>query len=370
MAPRVPDDNATVCDETSSIMERTRDYLGVPSVVGWEAPFLTHLEDDLRGHGLAVRRRPGLLVADGGGSGALSVHVDRHGLVTLEGGECGYAAAVVRSRRYGEVFHPSPPTTERICTRLGSEVVYAYEPVSGERIASGVTAHDEMCALDQTALRLTVRGLGDVPAGTPVAFDHACRESDARFSGQLDNALSAGLAVEAVAAGFDGQLLLTTEEEIGRSWQPLLDHLTEQGLRGGPLLVLDTSPFDGPDECDAGAVVLRHRDAHGWFDADLVGRLAGAAAGAGAPVVYKDDHIAGLNRQRRAAGRTELGLGSTELGRLVAASSAPVPGATLQVPTFDYHTNHETATRRAIRSAFSVLVSTMVSGSGNPRRPG
>jgi hypothetical protein len=54
--------------------------------------------------------------------------------------------------------------------------------------------------------------------------------------------------------------------------------------------------------------------------------------------------------------KSPLSLGSTELGRLAAASNGEISGATLQVPTTGYHTPSETAAVAAVQAALAMLL--------------
>jgi hypothetical protein len=58
---------------------------------------------------------------------------------------------------------------------------------------------------------------------------------------------------------------------------------------------------------------------------------------------YKDRLIAEENERLAAGARPLRSLGSTEMGRIIAASNGLVDGTTLQIPTTGYHTMQETA---------------------------
>jgi len=278
---------------TAEACARTEAYLAVPAVVGFERPFAEHLIRDLRARGLEVLERRGLVVARGGGPGTISAHIDRHGLVAHRGGFV-YAAAFARSARDGDPLPIGRTLREAVCARFGDEPVYAYDPSTGERVAEGTVRHEHLCGLEDD-LFLHADGFHALAEGTPVAFSHRCMRGDGWFRGQLDNVISAAIAVELFDVGFTGTALFTTEEEIGHSWEHLLGWFDETGpVRD--LLVHDTSPFDEPEPVEGGVLVLRNRDANGAFDPDQVGRVRAAAEEAGASVVMKDELLAAAGK--------------------------------------------------------------------------
>jgi hypothetical protein len=48
-------------------------------------------------------------------------------------------------------------------------------------------------------------------------------------------------------------------------------------------------------------------------------------------------------------------LGSTELGRIIAASNGLVDGTTIQMPTIGYHTMHESASVESVDAFIDML---------------
>ncbi len=332
------------------VIAKLHEYLAVPAVVGFEGPFLRHLAADFEVLGRPARLGAGVLhVAGPDARPVLTAHVDRHGLVALGGGRFAYAAHAVKAAEYGEEVAPGRRLVATVCTRLADELVVAYDSASGRQLGRGTTAH--RCDID-TDVEISVAGLDHVPAGTPAGFALGCVESGGDVSGQLDNAISAALAYALVSAGFGGQVVFTAREEAGWSARHFLDHAAGQMAPTQELIVLDTSPFPERDPVDGGTVVLRRRDAGAAFAPALVDRLAAAAAGEGIPYLFKDEEI---ERRNREVGGKPQGLGRTELGRIVELSGGAWNGATVQVPTTDYHTNMETTSCAAIGAAVRLL---------------
>lgn len=323
---------------TEAVIERARRLLDVPSVVGFEDPLFDVLSEDLTKLGRSVRLVGSVLVAEGEGQRVLSAHADRHGLVTLGDGLLGYAAR----RAAGEHQPLSTAFAGRVCSRFRDEDVVAYDAESGAVVGVGRVEHAAHCGLGPELL-LDSNGLEALPAGIPVAFAAGLERDGDLIKGQLDNVLSVALAFELIAGGFDVTALFTRGEEAGRSWIGLSAYFADSEF--ADLLVLDTSPFDEPDVVRSGTVVLRRRDATGVFAADLVERIERSAGLAGVDTVFKDELLAAQGRP----------LGRTELGRLVSSTSGRLNGATVQVPTTDYHTNRETTSHGAITNVLRVL---------------
>ena len=62
-----------------------------------------------------------------------------------------------------------------------------------------------------------------------------------------------------------------------------------------------------------------------------------------------------MNREREKWGKKPVGLGSTELGRLVTGWSGVLNGATFQLPTFGHHSNREATSFVAVSKLPKVL---------------
>lgn len=334
------------------IVARARAYLAIGAVVGAEGPLLRAIAADLSAEGCPARLGDGVLeIGDPSAPVAVTAHVDRHGLAALGAGRFGYAAHAVVEREGGST-HPSRAFSARVCGRVAGERVFAYDPATGVVLGQAEVPH----ACDLTAGTVVdIPALGDVPEGTPVAFALGCAEDGERIRGQLDNALGVALAVELVLAGAASRVILTAREEVGGSADLLVAHLAGARPR---LVVLDTSPFPDPAHAERGEVVLRRRDAGAAFDAALTAWIAATADDHGVPVTFKDAWIEAANAALGPGGHP-AGLGRTELGRVIALTEGAVTGTTVQVPTYDYHTNHEATTAQAVDAAARVLAAAL-----------
>lgn len=342
------------------ILAKTNEYLDFPSVVGHETPYLDHLARDFEALGAAVERPRNLCVvrlgAPLGGDGPVFLaHVDRHGAVTAEDGAPVYAAHAVKNTKYGDASSPSAEFADTISKRYAGEEMFAYDRKTGGRIAYGDVTGAKLDADGRLVLALK-----DMPAlepGTPIAFARSLDRSQAGYvTGQLDNPVSAAALRVAAEFGLRGTIVFTAEEEIGRSAEHFLGWAQSGGVKPGrELVVLDTTPFDDGAAALAGAVILRRRDATARFDPDAVQRLETAASSGGAPIIFKDSFIERENDARARRGQPSKSMGLTELGRIARDSDGRFTGATLQVPTFNYHSNNESTTPRALTAFVRTL---------------
>jgi len=79
--------------------------------------------------------------------------------------------------------------------------------------------------------------------------------------------------------------------------------------------------------------------------------------------LYKDRYVEADNKRLLSLGEKPHSLGSTEMGRIIAASNGLVDGTTIQIPTTGYHTMEESASRESV-DAFIRLLTTLSHESG------
>ena len=80
--------------------------------------------------------------------------------------------------------------------------------------------------------------------------------------------------------------------------------------------------------------------------------------------MFKDVYVEEKNAALVARGGNPGSLGSTELGRIVAASKGLVDGTTLQVPTTGYHTLQESAPLASVAAFLDVLATLGIAEAG------
>jgi hypothetical protein len=277
----------------------------------------------------------------------LCAHIDRHGLISIGHGEYVYAAQYIKEIKYGQNNRASQKEIASITARFEGERIYAYDENTGKNLGAGIIKTCDPWLLKGDAL-FEVEGLDTIELGTPLAYARTARVENTYFKGQLDNAISLGIIHALFKNGFSGTALLTTEEEIGKSWTHLAAWLLENEVKTKNLVVLDTSPFADPDPIDKAMLVFRNRDMSAIFNPEMTEHFKKRAQELGIPFLMKDESLL-------AKGKTIEQIGSTELGRLIQGTKGQWSGATVQIPTIMYHTSNETTSIAAIRNYYSFL---------------
>jgi len=328
-----------------------------PSVVGAEHPFFLSLKRELDELGVKTTLYEGLLVAEGAkpDRGMLCAHIDRHGLICTGPNEFQYAAFMTQNR--GDLTGDSiaEQTYMSIVERFKEETVQAYEPWSGSYLGLGVIANAYICERRKN-LVFEVKGLEHILPGTPVAFVDTLSNKKGLLSAQLDNVLSAAVIIYLYKSGYKGTAFFTAQEEAGKSWRFLLEWFRRFDINADRLLVLDTSPYPDREHADKQHIVLRHRDANAKFDSPLSKEIQKACKKLKIKYSFKDSYLKAENKIRTAEGKKKNSLGSTEMGRIIAASQGSIQGTTLQVPTTGYHTTSETVSVEAVSKMLELLM--------------
>lgn len=336
-----------------------------PSVVGAEHAFFRVLQRELEERGAQVTWYEGLLVAQGQkpDSNYFSAHIDRHGLVCTGPNEFQYAAFVAGNRSDLLGNSVSEELMRKIVDRFSNTPLMAYEPWSGAYRGGGSIVDTRICEF-RNNLIFGVEGLEHLVAGTPVAFRDRLNLNGDLLSGQLDNVLTAASLVHLYDLGYQGTAFFTAQEEAGKSWRYLLEWFRRFGGSTNQLIVVDTSPYPDREQADAQQVVLRHQDANARFNTETTAQLERLCQKLGISFSYKDDFILERNAIAEKNGQKPASLGSTELGRITAASNGLVHGTTLQIPTTGYHTMEETASVASVKAYLNLLQE--ISAVGHP----
>lgn len=332
-----------------TIVEKTKEYLSIPSVVGHERFFMEYLYQDFKRLGVSAYKYDGLLLLHGNAhlENIICAHIDRHGLISLGDHDYVYAAQYIKEIKYGENNKSSRTQVQAIAKRFEGERVYAYHPDTGEHVAEGLIALCYPDPRNEDALFI-VDGILQLDHNMPIAYERQASFEDGILKGQIDNVISVAVCYALYAAGYQGTALLTCEEEIGKSWLHIADYLEKSHIDTKRLIVLDTSPYSDMEFIETGPIVFRNRDKSECFNAAFVEELKARAENLGLPYEVKDQALL-------AKGKAIADLGSTELGRLVEGSRGHWNGATVQIPTLMYHTSNETTTKKAINDYFDFL---------------
>jgi putative aminopeptidase FrvX len=336
------------------IISKTSEYLSVPAVVKYEYSIMNHLADEFNTSGYDIEKRDRIIVVRKKGttsSKIVTAHIDRHGLVVNNDGKPEYAAFNAK-KYYGDENNSSEAIFKKIGQRFVDESVYAYDQ-TGKRIEEGKVkgfSYD----FDAKDLVFDIDGFDKLPVGTPISYVSPLVKEAGNLSSQIDNAISVAVAYQLVQDGFDGTLLFATEEEIGRSWQHIANYLQSQDTASREIITLDTTPYDDARAISEGLIVFRNRDENGEFNPNLVERLRTACDEQDIKYEMKDEVIEAQNAQLP-EGTKPKKLGKTELGRVIQYTDGKFNGATVQIPTTRFHTNHETTSELALNNYYEAL---------------
>lgn len=327
-----------------------------PSVVGAEHSFFRVLQRELEERGARVTWYEGLLVAQGRQpfSAMFSAHIDRHGLICTGPNEFQFAAFISANRTDLLNNSVSEELMTKVTERFQSEPVFAYEPWSGAYRGNGVIKKSYICEY-RNNLIFEIDGLEDVVAGTPIAFKDKLKIDEGRLEGQLDNVLTAAALVHLFSLGFEGTAFFTAQEEAGKSWRYLLEWFRRFGGSTNRLFVVDTSPFPTIEAANDQLLVLREKDANATFNQVSTKTLEALCQKNGFSYLYKDKYVEEANARLISQGERPRSLGSTELGRIIAASNGLVDGTTIQIPTTGYHTMRESVSWESVDAFIRLL---------------
>jgi len=317
----------------SNIVHKIKEYGVIPSVVGYEGPFLNHLKKEYGSS--VVFKSDQLLVVKGGNSPSIiSAHIDRHGIVCNELGFFEFAG-IHRKKIIG-----TSGATKEFMEGFGRKYkdydVFSYND-KGKVLDKGRVI-SFTSDVENKNLYFGIEGIKH-RENTPIALDTNIRMYGGRVRGQIDNVISAAVISELFSNGFEGTAIFSTDEEIGESWRHIGDYLGNCNK----LIVLDTSPFSTDIPLEEGRVVLRNSDNYGVFNPEITQSVKSVCKKNGIPYITKDLF---MKRKGKSIGECEMG---------VLVKFTNVTGTTIQVPTINYHTNNETTSNKALRNYYKCL---------------
>lgn len=335
------------------ILNKVKEYIEVPSVVGYEGPFVEYLQHSFTEKWLTTERMNNFLVVHWKkpNSQIISVHIDRHGVIKTGRNEYKYASFVVEKDWYHVDYYKSPDFLSWLYNEYVNEKVVAYDYTTGEELGQAYI-EDVYMNPSTSQLRFTINGMDDLKIWTPLSYSlwHEDDVNNKRFSGQIDNVISVALVSYLYELWFEGTCLFTPEEEIGQSRSYIHYYMQKHSLPYKKLMVLDTCPFETDVHLNDGSVVLRNQDALSHFNLTEVFLVQTIANVLEIPWIKADDEIKEENIVLVEKGLQPKGLGITELGQLISHTNAEYLWFTIQIPTTWYHTNHETASYASIEN--------------------
>ena len=337
------------------ILAKTEQFVRVPSVVGFETPFLAHLQKEFSDAGCKVIPQERALIVKRDEFSSknpiiVTAHIDRHGLISTDEGKADYAAFSLK-HKLQLPFEEKKSVFEKIGPRFVNELVYSFDSTTGAMDGAGrvgTSTYD----FDAKLVSFTLNDLDGLSRGTPLAYCSGVKRENGRVSSQLDNVLGVAMVRQLFEDGFDGMAIFATEEEIGQSWKHISDYLLSRGIETKNVLTVDVTPYQDSRAVDEGRVILRNKDASAVFNPALTNRMREYCLRTNTPHEFKDELIDAENAKLA----EPKSLGKTELGHIIKHSAGKLNGTTLQIPVVNYHSNKEETSETAIRNGYHALL--------------
>lgn len=173
-------------------------------------------------------------------------------------------------------------------------------------------------------------------------LNSTCNTFNNFFSGQIDNIISTATIITLIEEKLiSGTFIFTTLEEVGQSYKQVVEYYNNYSnkLKNKQLIILDTSPYDSFENKKEGFLTLRYGDENGGFNSSLVEKIKLLVESYDIPYDFKPSFM-----------------GKTELGRISTKTKGKINGTTIQLPTLNYHTSHETCELKGIENYAKILV--------------
>mgnify|MGYP006284243399 FL=1 len=367
------------------VLEICQEFLNVPSVVGGEKPLLNYLKKKAQKLGYNVDLNENFLHIKPNNNSSpkiiFSVHIDRQGFM-LNNGRVEYASHYLKKEQgipsQKEKIEPEEKkiykkleeleevevSLEKNSIRFNSEKLgiknlkfeRKYNADFLEKMASRYTG-EEIISYNGDGKRkdkFKILRYDLEPENGEIYFEldkklgkkdnifmlnPELKNRDNKFWGQIDNAISvAGIFYLMENKSMNQEVIFTIREEIGQSYKSILDFYEKKENGGETLIVLDTSPYHSFKDKEDGFLVLRHGDERSGFDEDLIREIRKILDNGGVPYNFKPSHM-----------------GKTELGKVSKETGGKINGATIQLPSLNYHTSYETSTFESLKNYIKVI---------------
>jgi len=337
----------------NKILSLVEEFLKVPSIIGFESLFLKYLNDkiskfegdyslNLNEEYLIIKPKKNYNKYTSFGKREkiiFSAHVDRHGFILNEDDEIEYLAYYLKKKN-GLKFKRDIYDFYLSCgQRHTHDFIYSFDKNLGN---INDKYFIERFNLDWKNKLVTFEVDKKINSNKDKLFmlNPELKLKDKYFFGQIDNVISVAVLVYLLEKNkIQNEIIFTTKEEIGFSYKNVLKYLNKIKVENSiKIITLDTSPYENFKDKKNGFLVLREGDENGSFDLDLINDLKKKLEYLGIPFYFKSSNN-----------------GMTELGRISSESKGVFNGATLQLPTLNYHTTYETATIESLENYLKII---------------
>lgn len=318
--------------EVKSVLKICDDFLKIPSVISFETPFLEYLDKKISKLGYKTVLKQEYLVVkpktDVRTKYLFSAHIDRQGVVRNDKGDLEYAAFYFKKKNKSDFKREDIDFFEKVAVRHVNDYLYSYDKKKSKILRYDLDYKKKLVNFD-----IEKNFNGEV-----FGFESKIGIKEDLFFAQIDNVISAAVLYYVLKNyDFNQEIIFTTKEEIGRSYLNVLDYLKNRKSKID-IITLDTSPYENFNNKDDGFLTLREGDENGKFNLNLVMSIKKFLEDESIPIHFKP-----------------YDLGSTELGRISTESKGKFNGASIQLPTMNYHTTYESAMISSLENYLKIL---------------
>ncbi|MCA9495867.1 MAG: hypothetical protein KC589_02905 [Nanoarchaeota archaeon] len=340
--------------EIKEILKITNQFLKIPSVTSNEKPFLDYLNkkiSKLKKYNI-IQTDSYLLIKTKNNPNKtnknknkenkylFSIHIDRHGFAKNNNNEIEYQAYKRKKEEKLKFNRDTKEFFENCALRHTKENISSYNPKTGKIINKYISNRNNL----DWKNKLVTFTLNKDPKSNENIFmlNSQISITNNLFFAQIDNVISAAVIFYLLkTSNFQDEIIFTTQEEIGLSYKCVLDYLdknTTENTIKNQIITLDTTPYENFNNKEKGFIVLRKGDENGDFNLNLVKEFEKIANKNKIPIEYKASNN-----------------GMTELGRISSTSKGKYNGATIQIPTTNYHTTYETSTFENLENYLKII---------------
>lgn len=325
--------------DTKRIIKICDDFLQIPSVTCYELPFLNYLDNKIKELGYeTILKNRYLVVKPKNNINSryiFSAHIDRHGLIKNDEENIEYLAYYFK-KKLNLTFKRDVPEFYLSCAqRHTKENISSYDVLSGNILNKFKTLRYNLNWKEKQVFFDLDKNSKKEDSIFMLNSNITVQENN--FFGQIDNVISAAVLYYLLEKNeFNQEIIFTTQEEIGKSFECILEY--SKHINNKKLIVLDTSPYENFENQNTGFLVLRKGDENGKFDLNLVQHIEDFLKNEEISFTYKPSSN-----------------GMTELGRISTESNGKINGTTLQLPSLNYHTTYETSTIKSLENYTKVI---------------
>lgn len=368
--------------DVDKVLKITKELLDVPSCINYEKPFLDYLNINAKNFGFETIQTKDYLIVKPKNiqtKKIFSVHIDRHGVIKNKNGDLEHLGFNLKKefnlpfkrdeieKFEFELFDLLKEKFPDFTLNLTDDLLRFknnkfdlkfnriqnadfYKQIADRYVGEKIISYDEKTKQKLNEYKIRRYDLEVKKRLIKFMINEKLKKEDEIFMlkpqllikddlfyGQIDNVISvACLFYLMKEQKFNQEIIFTTKEEIGASFECVIDYLKDK--KNLNLIVLDTSPYPDFEDKDKGFITLRYGDERNGFDVKLTEEIKELLEGNNIPYDFKPSFI-----------------GTTELGQIAIKSKNKINGTSLQLPSLNYHSNYETSTLKSLENYVKVI---------------